>query len=168
MVAEARKAARSASIGRSSPRHTLPGPTIRITELCVPRRRLPDFLEALRALLRERRADVIYSTLRLIEAEGETLLAWAREPWACLVLDLHTAHAPRALDSTAGTFRALIDCALAHGGTYYLTYHRFARRDQVERGHPRLVELLDDKLAWDPDERFTSDWYRHHRSLLGR
>jgi hypothetical protein len=138
-----------------------------ITELCVPRSRVAPFLEALRRELRERRADVIYSTLRLIEAERETALPWARERWACLVLNLHTAHDREALSRAAATFRALIDCALEQGGTYYLTYHRWARRDQVERGHPRLRALLADKLAWDPLERFTSDWYRHHRGLLG-
>ena len=138
-----------------------------ITELCVPRSRVAPFLEALRLELRARRADVIYSTLRLIEAERETALPWARERWACLVLNLHTAHDLGALSRAAATFRALIDCALEQGGTYYLTYHRWARRDQVERGHPRLRALLGEKLAWDPLERFTSDWYRHHRRLLG-
>jgi hypothetical protein len=138
-----------------------------ITELYVPRRRLPCVLGALRAELRGRRAEVIYSTLRLIEAEHETAIAWARERWACLVLNLHTAHDRRALARTAETFRALIDRALEQGGTYYLTYHRWARGDQVERGHPRLRSFLEEKLAWDPLERFTSDWYRHHRSLLG-
>jgi FAD/FMN-containing dehydrogenase len=137
-----------------------------ITELYVPRARLPHFLEALRSELRARSADVIYATVRLIEAERETALPWARQPWACLVLNLHTAHEPRALRRTADTFRALIDRALDQGGTYYLTYHRWARRDQLERGHPALADLLRDKRAFDPDERFTSDWYRHHRALL--
>jgi hypothetical protein len=137
-----------------------------ISELYVPRPRLATFLSRLRATLRERRADVIYSTLRLIETDRETALPWAREPWACLVLNLHTAHSPEALEHTAGTFRALIDRALELGGTYYLTYHRWARRDQIEAGHPGLRALLRAKLDWDPDERFTSDWYRSHRDAL--
>jgi hypothetical protein len=37
----------------------------------------------------------------------------------------------------------------------------------VERGHPRLRELLLRKLAWDPHQRFRSDWLDHHRELLG-
>jgi FAD/FMN-containing dehydrogenase len=139
-----------------------------ITELYVPRQRVPPFLEALRAELRARRAEVIYSTLRLIEAEHETILAWARERWACLVLNLHTRHDRQALARTADTFRALIDHALEQGGTYYLTYHRWARRAQAERGHPNMRSFLEEKLAWDPGERFTSDWYRHHRALLWR
>ena len=137
-----------------------------ITELYVPRARLAPFLERLRATLRERRADVIYSTLRLIEVDEETALPWARERWVCLILNLHTAHAPAALEHTAGTLRAALDRALELGGSYYLTYHRWARRDQIEQGHPGLRALLRDKLRWDPDERFTSDWYRSHRDAL--
>ena len=137
-----------------------------ITELYVPRARLPLFLERLRADLRARGADVIYSTVRLIEVDSETALPWAREPWACLVLNLHTDHDRTAVEHTAGTFRGLIDRALELGGTYYLTYHRWARRDQVEEGHPGLRALLREKLARDPEERFASDWYRHHRDLL--
>jgi len=138
-----------------------------ITELYVPRRRLARFLELARAELRARGANVVYTTVRLIERDRETALPWARQRWVCLVLNLHTAHAPASLARTRETFRALIDCALELGGTYYLTYHRWARRDQVERGHPGLRALLASKRAWDPSERFTSDWYRHHRDLLG-
>ena len=67
-----------------------------ITELYVPRPLLADFLAAAARDLRALEADVVYGTVRLIERDEETLLAWAREPWACVVLDLHVEHTPRA------------------------------------------------------------------------
>ncbi len=58
---------------------------------------------------------------------------------------------------------ALPDLALARGGSFYLTYHRFARRDQILRAHPRIGDFLARKLAYDPEERFQSEWYRSLR-----
>jgi FAD/FMN-containing dehydrogenase len=63
-------------------------------------------------------------------------------------------------------FRRLIDRGLENGGGYYLTYHRWATRAQVLAAYPRFPEFLRAKLRFDPDERFASDWYRHHKALL--
>jgi hypothetical protein len=52
---------------------------------------------------------------------------------------------------------------IAHGGSYYLTYHRWARKDQVGRCYPQLREFLNAKLRYDPEERFQSEWYRQLR-----
>jgi FAD/FMN-containing dehydrogenase len=137
-----------------------------ITELYVPRACFEPFMSGARAVLRNRRANVIYGTVRLIERDTETVLAWAREPWACMVLNLHVDHTPEGVKTAAGTFRALIDVANGLGGSYYLTYHRWADRDQIVRSHPRLVEFLEAKRRYDPEERFQSDWYRWHLTLL--
>ncbi len=61
--------------------------------------------------------------------------------------------------------RAPTSC-VARGGSYYLTYHRWATRAQIEACHPRFVEFLQLKRHHDPEELFQSDWYRHHRELF--
>lgn len=137
-----------------------------ITEILVPRACLAAFMEDARAELIRHDANVIYGTVRLIEAEDETVLAWARDRYACVVLNLHVDHTEPAIARSAEAFRALIDLGLRHGGSYYLTYHRWARRDQVEAGHPRFVEFLKKKRDHDPFERFQSDWYRHYREMF--
>lgn len=137
-----------------------------ISELYVPRTAVREFMGRAAAQLRSGATPVIYGTIRLIERDHETLLAWAREPWACVIFNLHCDHTPAGLARTADAFRALIDLALGFGGSYYLTYHRWATRAQVEAAHPRFREFLAEKLARDPAERFTSDWYRHHRALF--
>ena len=52
-------------------------------------------------------------------------------------------------------------------GSYFLTYHKHATREQVEACHPKFREFLDRKKELDPEERFQSDWYRHHARLFG-
>jgi FAD/FMN-containing dehydrogenase len=137
-----------------------------IGELYVPRPRLADFMAAAAAELRRSGPDVIYGTVRLIERDDESVLAWAREPWACIVFNLCVAHTPEGKERAAAAFRSLIDLAMERGGSYFLTYHRWARRDQVEACHPRLREFLAAKRRHDPEERFQSDWYRHYREMM--
>ncbi len=137
-----------------------------ITELYVPRPDLPPFLGDAAEWFRTCGAGVIYGTVRLIERDEESALAWAREPWACIVFNLCVEHTSAGKERAAAAFQGLIDLALRRGGSYFLTYHRWARRDQVEAGHPKLRQMLRRKLALDPQERFQSDWYRHYRKMF--
>lgn len=82
----------------------VPG-TEMITEIYVERPRLATFMEDARALLRQRRANVIYGTVRMIERDDETFLAWARARYACIALNLHVEHTPHAIEHAAETFR---------------------------------------------------------------
>lgn len=137
-----------------------------ISEVYVPRARLGELMGRLRDDFRHNAVDVIYGTVRFIERDEETFLPWARESFACVVLNFHVDHSAAGLEKAKADFQRLIDHALALDGSYFLTYHRWARRDQVERAYPQFEAFLREKLAWDPDERFQSDWYRHYRSMF--
>jgi FAD/FMN-containing dehydrogenase len=137
-----------------------------ITELYVPRPRLAAFMEAARGTIRRHHANVIYGTVRVIEKDDETFLAWARERYACVIFNLHVDHVPQSIAAAADAFRALIDLAIEQDGSYYLTYHRWARKDQVERCYPQMQEFLALKRRHDPDEVFQSNWYRHYRTMF--
>jgi len=146
------------------------GPTGRgtemITEVYVPRKSLVEFMQDVRKDLRERQAHVIYGTIRFIEKDDESFLPWAKERYACIIFNLHTAHDPDSLEKTAGDFRRLIDRAIPYGGSYYLTYHHWATREQVAACYPRFVEFLVQKRKHDPEERFQSDWYRYYKRMF--
>ena len=137
-----------------------------ITELYVPRNFLTVFMHRAAALLRKRRADVIYGTVRMIEKDTVAALPWASDNFACIVLNLHTEHDREALRHTGETFQELIDLALALKGNFYLTYHKFARPEQLLRGYPALPECLQAKLAYDPQERFHSNFYQYLKLSL--
>jgi hypothetical protein len=137
-----------------------------ISELYVPRPALGAFFEDVREAFRGGSVPIVYGTVRLIERDGETFLPWAREPWACTIFNLHVEHTPAGIERAADAFRTLIDLALRRNGSYFLTYHRWARREQVEAAHPRFVEFLRRKIAHDPEDRFQSEWWRHYRALF--
>ncbi|HEV3217569.1 MAG TPA: FAD-binding protein [Vicinamibacterales bacterium] len=146
--------------------HAKAAATEMITEIYVKRPALAAFMHDARDMLRLRRANVIYGTVRMIEPDDETFLAWARDRYACVVLNLHVEHTPQAIDEAAESFRQLIDLGIKHGGSYYLTYHRWARKDQVEACYPQMREFLALKREYDPDEVFQSTWYRHYRDMF--
>jgi FAD/FMN-containing dehydrogenase len=137
-----------------------------ITELYVPRSELRAFMEDARRDFLEHGATVIYGTVRLIEPDTETFLAWAREPFACIVFNLHVEHTPEGIEKAKADFRRLIDRALERRGSFFLTYHRWATRSQVEQAYPQFVEFLRLKKKYDPQEVFQSTWYRHYKSLF--
>lgn len=92
--------------------------------------------------------------------------AWAKERYASIIFNLHTAHTPEALDKTAENFRHIIARSLELGGSYYLTYHHWASREQTEAAYPKFVEFLKLKRKYDPDRRFQSDWYRFYTNMF--
>jgi len=137
-----------------------------ITEIYVPRPALAEFLTQAAELLRSNGTLAIYGTVRLIEKDNESFLPWAKESYACVIFNLLTLHTGAGIEASAKSFRGLIDLAIARGGSYYLTYHRFARREQVTACYPQFGKFLDLKSKYDPAGRFQSDWYRHYRQLF--
>jgi len=138
-----------------------------ISELYVPRPALAGFMAAAREDFRRHGVNVIYGTIRLIEEDDECFLAWAKRPYACVIFNLHTEHSPAGIERSAEAFRRLIDIARERDGSYFLTYHRWARREQVEACYPQFREFMRHKQEYDPDDRFQSEWWRHQKRLFG-
>ena len=138
-----------------------------ITEINVPREALPSFLAEVREDFRRNNVELIYGTIRLIEKENESFLPWAKQSYACTIFNLHTVHTPEGLEHSADAFRRLIDMAIRRNGTYYLTYHRYASKEQVLACYPNFAEFLKLKMKYDPSGRFQSDWYRHYHAMFG-
>lgn len=136
-----------------------------ITELYVPLSALADFMAAAARELRRRRANVIYGTIRLIERDDETFLNWARRRYACIVFNLCVEHTDAGVAAAASALRSLIDLAMERGGSYFLTYNRFAAPSQLSACYPQFAEFLAYKDRYDPDGVFSSDWHRAYRDL---
>ena len=91
----------------------------------------PDDWQALLLLAHTDKGRAFDGTVRFIERDEETWLAWADASYACAVFNLHTPHTEEGVARSAAAFRRLIDLAVERSGSYYLTYHRWADRKQV-------------------------------------
>jgi FAD/FMN-containing dehydrogenase len=143
----------------------VPG-TEMITELYVPRHRLVHLMEDVREDFLRHDVDLIYGTIRLIKKDEDAFLKWAKQDYACIIFNLHVDHHAEGLERARKAFRRLIDRAIDFGGSYFLTYHRYADRDQLLRCYPEFPEFLRRKRAWDPAARLSSDWFEHYEALF--
>jgi hypothetical protein len=137
-----------------------------ITEIYCERDALERFMADVREDARRNQVEIIYGTIRLIEQDKESFLAWAKRPYACVIFNLHVVHTPEGIRHAADAFRRLIDLGIRHGGSYFPTYHKYATRKQVESCYPRFREFLKLKRKYDPAGVFQSDWYRHYRKMF--
>lgn len=137
-----------------------------ITEIYVPLRSLPDFLERIRKDFRENQVEFIYGTIRLIKQDDESFLAWARENFACIIFNLHVEHGFAGLEKAKTDFRRLIDRSIEFSGNFYLTYHRWATKKQISTCYPQFAEFLSLKRKFDAGEVFQTNWYRHFKKMF--
>ena len=84
-----------------------------------------------------------------------------------MIFNLRVTHSPAGLAQARQAFRRLNDRALERGGSFYLTYHRWATRAQLLAAYPQLPAVLAQARAWDPAGTFNSDWRRHVEATLG-
>jgi FAD/FMN-containing dehydrogenase len=140
--------------------------TLVIGEHYVPPARLLDFMQRAREILRVHGTEVIYGTIRAIARDTTSFLPWAKADFACVIFNLRTAHDAAGIARTAAAFRALTDASNALGGSFFLTYHRFATAAQVETAYPQFRTWLNKKREYDPGELFFSNWYAHYRAAF--
>ena len=136
-----------------------------ITEIYCDRDKLEPFMADVREYVKRDQVEIIYGTIRLVEQDTESFLPWARKPYACVIFNLHVEHSTRGSIRAGDGFRRLINLGLKHGGSYYLTYHRHALRQQIDFCYPQFREFLLLKRKYDKEELFQSDWYRHYRRM---
>lgn len=137
-----------------------------IGELYVPRDELTSFMRDAAQDFRQHGVDLIYGTVRLIEADTESFLPWARHDYACVIFNLHTEHTESGIASTGATFRRLIDLAIKRDGSFYLTYGRFATIEQIRHCYPNFENFLAYKHRFDPELLFQSTWFQHHAAMF--
>ena len=140
--------------------------TLVIGEHYVPKEQLLIFVQQVRDILRSFDTEVIYGTIRAILRDQVSYLPWAKEDYVCIIFNLRTPHTEFGLQRTENTFRALIDASRELGGSFFLTYHRYASVEQVEDCYPKFRDWLGLKKVYDPDEIFTSNWYVHYRDAF--
>lgn len=138
-----------------------------ITEIYVPRDRLTSFFDAVRNDFIGHNTDLVYGVVRWIEKDEETFLPWATQNYACIIFNLNVQHGLEGEAKATADFRRLIDRALEHSGSYYLTYHRHALRHQIEAAYPKFAQMLAEKEARDPRNAWSSDWFRHYQQMFG-
>ena len=93
-------------------------------------------------------------TLRYVDADRDSVLAYAPEPRIAAVLLFSQEMTARGEADMGRMTHELIERVLQLGGTYYLPYRPHASLDQLLRGYPRAQEFAVKKREVDRDLRF--------------
>lgn len=111
--------------------------------------------------------ELLNVTLRYIAPDPVSVMAFAPTERVAAVMSFSQ---PRTIEADAKmrpVTQALIDRAIAHGGSFYLPYRLHARADQLDRAYPNLERFIAEKSRHDPHGLFRNtmwDRYFAHRA----
>jgi FAD/FMN-containing dehydrogenase len=125
-------------------------------EYFIPPERFADFLGSCREIIPPARQELINITLRHVEADRVSVLAYAPAPSARIaaVMSFSQELTPEADRAMAEMTARLIEAVIALGGTFYLPYRLHARPEQVRAAYPQVDEFIAKKRYYDPQLRF--------------
>ena len=144
-----------------------PARTDILHEYFVPPDRLGAFLGTCRETIPASYQQLLNVTLRYVRADRESVLAYAPDDRVAAVMLFSQEKSARAEADMARVTRALIDGALAEGGSYYLPYRLHATLEQFEAAYPRAREFARLKRRLDPEGRFSNALWTTYLEPLG-
>jgi FAD/FMN-containing dehydrogenase len=123
-------------------------------EYFLPPDALAGFITDCRRIIPRASAELLNVTLRYIAADRTSVMAFAPADRIAAVMSFSQSATAEADARMKPITQALIDQALAHGGSFYLPYRLHARRDQLDRAYPNLQRFTLAKRRLDPKGMF--------------
>jgi FAD/FMN-containing dehydrogenase len=116
--------------------------------------RFAEFVKACQALIPASYQQLLNVTLRHVDSDPDSVLAYAPEPRIAAVLLFSQEKTVRAENDMTRMTQLLIERVLNLGGAYYLPYRPHASLAQLSRCYPRAASFSATKRAVDPDPIF--------------
>ncbi|MEX2120101.1 MAG: FAD-binding oxidoreductase [Pirellulales bacterium] len=131
-------------------------------EYFVPRRRVAEFVEALRRIIPRHDTALLNVTVRYVDEDTDTFLRYADQPMIAFVMLFVQEKTTGGEARMQALTRELINAAADHEGRYYLPYRLHATTEQFRRAYPQSREFFNMKRKYDPDELFQNQFYIHY------
>jgi FAD/FMN-containing dehydrogenase len=128
--------------------------------------RCAEFVQACRDVIRGSFQELLNITLRFVDTDQDSVLAYATTPRVAAVLLFSQEKTTRGEADMARMTSALIERVLAIGGTYYLPYRPHATVDQFKRGYARHAEFAALKRRYDPELLFRNGFWDYYVSKI--
>jgi len=144
----------------------LAGDTDILHEYYVPRAAYGAYIAEAREILRAQPLQLLNASIRVVHKE-DVALTYAPEPAFSLVLYINQPVTDEGNRQMRALTLALIDATLKHGGRFFLPYQIHYTGAQLMASYPELPAFLARKKEIDPDELFTSTFYRALKALGG-
>jgi FAD/FMN-containing dehydrogenase len=134
-------------------------------EYFIPASRIGDFITLARPILLKDHPELLNITIRNVEPDHDTFLAYAPEEMFGLVMLFNQRRDAGAENAMRELTRKLIDAALACGGRYYLPYRAHATREQFLKAYSQSPEFFALKQKYDPAGVFENQFYLNYGAV---
>lgn len=118
-------------------------------------------IAGLRELVPRYHQDLLNVTLRDVRKDDDTILAYAKGDVCAFVLFFSQKPTPEAETRMQEFTVAMLDRVQALGGSFYLPYRLHYSVSQFHMAYPNAQEFLQIKRQYDPQELFTSRFFRY-------
>jgi FAD/FMN-containing dehydrogenase len=143
-----------------------PARTDILQEYFVPPDKFAEFVIACREIIPASYQQLLNVTVRYLNADTESVLAYAPTPRIASVMLFSQEKTERAEFDMARMTTGLIERVLALGGTYYLPYRPHASLDQFNRAYPRAREFAAFKRQSDKHLIFRNRFWDRYVSQI--
>jgi FAD/FMN-containing dehydrogenase len=120
-------------------------------EYFLPPERFAGFLRACDDIIPPSEQELLNVTLRWVEADPVSVLAFAPQPRIAAVMLFSQAMMAQAEADMARMTEQLIAASIEVGGSFYLPYRLHARPEQVRAAYSGLDRFAEEKRRFDPD-----------------
>ncbi|MGH3716858.1 MAG: hypothetical protein ACRDT4_25870 [Micromonosporaceae bacterium] len=131
-------------------------------EYFVPQSALWEFVRPAKAIIRDGGANLLNVTVRDVRRDGVTALPYARHDVFGLVMLFVQERTVAGEQRMRRMTRALVDAAIAAGGSFYLPYRLHATADQLQRAYPSWDKVVAEQRRRDPDGVFRNGLYNRY------
>jgi FAD/FMN-containing dehydrogenase len=168
---QAMKDGEACLVSRNEPMHdsvkylknNLKNDTDILQEYFIPRDQFVPFVDGLRQLLRDNRANLLNASVRVVHRE-DNVLNYAPADMFAVVLYLNQPTTSEGNEQMAQTTRQIIDLAVGLKGTFFLPYQLYYSPDQLREAYPNVGAFFDAKRRYDPDLLLTNTFYERYSS----
>ena len=136
-------------------------------EYFVPRHRVTGFVETMRKIIAEHKANLLNVTVRGVNKDEDTFLRYAGQRMIAFVMLFDQPKTDVGEARMQALTRELIDAAISHEGRYYLPYRLHATAEQFHQAYPQARHFFELKRKYDPDELFQNSLYVKYGRIGG-
>jgi FAD/FMN-containing dehydrogenase len=141
-------------------RNALPDETDILHEYFIPRSAFVPFVDGLRAVVDEERANLLNASVRVVHREEGALSYAPQDDMLAVVLYLNQPVTQSGTEAMARLTSRLIDLTASLGGRFFLPYQLHYTSAQLHRSYPEIDAFFAAKRRYDPGELLTSTFYQ--------
>jgi FAD/FMN-containing dehydrogenase len=146
-------------------RNNLKNDTDILHEYFIPRENFVAFVDGMRKILLDNRANVLNASVRVVHQE-ENRLSYAPKPAFSLVLYLNQTADDEGNRRMEKVTEELIELTIAQGGRFFLPYQLYFSTEQLKRAYPEIKDVFAAKRTYDPAGLLSNTFHQKYAAAV--